>query len=426
MFNPNDDQERAMALLDKFLKGRERFFSLKGFAGTGKTTSLMYGWLPRVTADRPVVVVAPTNKAVKVVRAMGAGAGIKNTGFGTLHQLLQLKRVTDLDTGRQSWVPDRKKMDELPYKLVCVDESSMVGLDLYGYAHDGLKKGCKVIWIGDPAQLPPVGEADSPALEQKRQTTLTKIMRHHGPIQSYVNAVRAGIDTAIPLPETRMDGDEGVLCLDKRSWLERMVDDFRSESFARNPDHVRALAWTNEVVDWGNAYIHRALYGKDAAPFQVGQTVVARDFVMRDDELLMPTSTECRILETWEDEVEGVPSWGLRVETDDNRELDIRCLDPHGRPVFERHLETLRKRARFAPTREQKKAGWSAYWKFRRLWADMGPIYYSTVHKAQGSGYSRAYIALPNILRNPDARECHRMIYTACSRASKQLIIAQP
>ena len=162
-------------------------FLLRGYAGTGKTT--LVGALVKtlVALKQPVVLMAPTGRAAKVFSAYAECPAY------TIHKrIYRQKSLTD-DTSF-SLCPNLSK-----HTLFIVDEASMVandGLssttfgtgrlldDLIQYVYSG--EGCRLMLMGDTAQLPPVGEEESPALSpsvlasyglQVYEKTLTQVMR---------------------------------------------------------------------------------------------------------------------------------------------------------------------------------------------------------------------------------------------------------
>ena len=167
-FIPTREQETAIDMLASFVEdGQERrAFILKGYAGTGKTT--VVGALVRalVHGGGRVVLMAPTGRAAKVFS--------QSSGYPayTIHKKIY-RQKSILDS--ESFQLDRNMHENT---LFLVDEASMIsndGLsgqsfgsgrlldDLVKYVFSG--KGCRLLLLGDEAQLPPVGQEDSPALQ---------------------------------------------------------------------------------------------------------------------------------------------------------------------------------------------------------------------------------------------------------------------
>ena len=167
-------------------RGMELFL-LRGYAGTGKTT--LVGALVKTLAElkQPVVLMAPTGRAAKVFSSYAGCPAY------TIHKrIYRQKSITD-DSSFSLNVNLSK------HTLFIVDEASMIsneGLsssvfgtgrlldDLIQYVYSG--EGCRLMLMGDIAQLPPVGEEESPALSTQVlssyglevfELTLTQVMR---------------------------------------------------------------------------------------------------------------------------------------------------------------------------------------------------------------------------------------------------------
>ena len=188
-FSPTDEQSEAISLMGEFLMSRHgmELFLLRGYAGTGKT-SLVGALVKTLTQLRqPVVLMAPTGRAAKVF------SNYSGCPAYTIHKrIYRQKSITD-DSSFSLNVNLSK------HTLFIVDEASMIandGLsssvfgtgrlldDLIQYVYSG--EGCRLILMGDTAQLPPVGEEESPALSTSLlasyglrvfETTLTQVMR---------------------------------------------------------------------------------------------------------------------------------------------------------------------------------------------------------------------------------------------------------
>ena len=167
-YPPTQEQSDVVDAWCDFLLSadREEIFLLQGYAGTGKTT--LVGALVRafVALRRPVVLLAPTGRAAKVFALYSDHAAF------TIHKKIYRQKTFSADmTGFQQNANNHR------HTLFIVDEASMIsneGLsgkafgtgrlldDLIHYVYAG--EGCRLMLVGDSAQLPPVGEELSPAL----------------------------------------------------------------------------------------------------------------------------------------------------------------------------------------------------------------------------------------------------------------------
>jgi len=167
-FEPTSEQEELITDLSDFVAtiGNRSVFMLKGYAGTGKTTlvSTLVKSLP-VLGKRSVLM-APTGRAAKVLGKYSKKAA------STIH-----KKIYWIRTNKSGNTYITLKDNTHSNTIFIVDEASMIAEnsdkgfgnrslldDLIEYVYDG--SDCKLILIGDTAQLPPVHLDISPALEE--------------------------------------------------------------------------------------------------------------------------------------------------------------------------------------------------------------------------------------------------------------------
>lgn len=166
---PTSGQEKLIEILSVFITSTDpnNLLILKGYAGTGKTTTIgaLVAALPAL--KQKAVLMAPTGRAAKVL------ANYSQKAAFTLHKKIYRKKVGSAGEVRFELM-DNMHTDT----IFIVDEASMLsdsgGLsngffgngslleDLLSYVFQG--HNCKLILVGDGAQLPPVGESISPAL----------------------------------------------------------------------------------------------------------------------------------------------------------------------------------------------------------------------------------------------------------------------
>ncbi len=171
--SPTPSQEQVLNLLSGFLFEKMvpcPVFILEGYAGTGKTSlvSALSKILPEFGIS--TVLLAPTGRAAKVL------SGYARKPASTIHRRLYKLRTNAGGTVSLALQPNLAKNT-----LFIVDEASMIPNDpsssdqsgfsarslledLITYTFSG--KNCKLLFLGDPAQLPPVGSDQSPALDR--------------------------------------------------------------------------------------------------------------------------------------------------------------------------------------------------------------------------------------------------------------------
>ena len=170
-FSPTLKQDIFLQKIAEFVinTGRDELFVLKGYAGTGKTTIISTLVNNLREANKKYVLLAPTGRAAKVI------AGYSNKPAHTIH-----KRIYFPKKGSGGTMGFTKQPNKFKDTIFIVDEASMISDtpaeskmyengslldDLMSYVYSGTN--CKMILVGDTAQLPPVNSDLSPALNEQ-------------------------------------------------------------------------------------------------------------------------------------------------------------------------------------------------------------------------------------------------------------------
>ncbi len=222
-YQPTFEQELAIRSFSSFLLSQQAdiLFLLRGYAGTGKTS--LVGALVRTMEQlgQKVVLLAPTGRAAKVFAAYAGQPAY------TIHKRIYRQRQFSNELDNFS-INDNLNS----HTLFIVDEASMIsnaGIagaqfgsgrlldDLIQYVYAGT--GCRLMLMGDTAQLPPVGETGSPALQSDilkgygleiTKTDLTEVVRQAGDSGILWNATRvrrlAEQEVSGSLPKIRLSG----------------------------------------------------------------------------------------------------------------------------------------------------------------------------------------------------------------------------
>lgn len=201
-FDPTTAQDSLLHKLTDFIfeKNSNALFLIKGYAGTGKTTTISTVVNNLWRVGKKAVLLAPTGRAAKVI------AGYSNRAAYTIHKKIYQPRKNK--SGGVDFVLQANKHTNT---LFIVDEASMIpdspsGTklfdnnalldDLIVYVYSGVN--CKLILIGDTAQLPPVKLSISPALDVQKlaltynkyveEIELNEVMRQHEKSGILINA----------------------------------------------------------------------------------------------------------------------------------------------------------------------------------------------------------------------------------------------
>jgi len=445
-FNP--EQFDGLKKINHWLKNGNTFFTLAGYAGTGKSTivkkildTYRYG----------VVVSAPTHKAKKVV--------MNTTGKDgqTLHALLGLRPDVDLD----NFNPNNPKFNPIAipritdYNLVIIDEASMINQELYDLILEKTKKSrTKVLFMGDPAQIPPVGEKESVVFNQTgiELHQLTKIERQNdsNPLGFVYDALRNNLN--------RLDGGfkhesninelgEGVLfTVNKRKFREAVLEKFRSEEFQKDTDFAKVIAWKNDTVMLSNSVIRKELLGEDTDIVETGDLLMGYRSI--SDEMqrynIIENSADYRVVkkESLEENAYGIMGYRVQLREDlakgrfKHQDIFIVDTTDHNNMHLYGEMHDF-----FRDMGKSNKKNWKKYYEFRRcniimktidkyrnnllrgsgdiIVKDLDYGYAITGHKSQGSTYSHVFVMENDINNNWVLKERNQIKYVALTRPSE-------
>ena len=451
-FEPTVEQENSIEKLAEFiLSGDDRkVFLLCGYAGTGKTSLISALVRTMEQLERKTVLLAPTGRAAKVFSSYSGKSA------HTIHKCIY-RQKSIMDSSVFTLTENRAQ-----HTLFIVDEASMIsndgnpmtcsnGLldDLIEFVYSG--RGCSMLLLGDTAQLPPVGEMQSPALTESylrsmfldvTSVELRQVMRQLNDSGILYNATmlrqRIEEEETYDLPNIKLkeftdicnvQGEELIEAIES-SYNKAGVDETiilcRSNKRANvyNEGIRRRILYREEELSRGdmlmivkNNYFWREQLGKE------DKTILEKlDFIANGDmaEIIRVHGTE---------EMYGFRFADVTLSLIDYEdcEIDVKIM-----------LDTLTSESPSLTREENEKlftAVWEDYPEIRSKRKRMEEIrknpYYNalqvkygyavTCHKAQGGEWKRVFIDqgyLSEDMVNPDY---YRWLYTAFTRASEKL-----
>lgn len=412
------DQLAAIEELLSFISSpylTDWYFCFRGYAGTGKT-SCMREVARRVGASNArFAYTAPTNKAAKVLREIVGSAS-------TIYSLLGLRVDKN---GETKQIAHGKPVDLSDLDVIVVDEASMVNEHLFGLLSDIADKfNLKVVFMGDPAQLPPVKESESLALQGETGIQLTKVMRHDNQILALVSEIRQVIFSPAPSVNIKSNnsGGEGVWKLSKLDFKKEIFAAASRGEFA-DGHTTKVISWRNVKVDEYNQIARAAIFGAAAQPgfFLVGDRVVAAGPCERNDELLLHTDDEAIVEGVIECKHPLEPKYHaleLKCRTEENQLIRLLVIHPISQQQHDNDCELLAHEARGNPKL------WRRFWDLKDLFHPMKFAYAITAHRSQGSTYRNVFVDFQDTLYNRNRKEAFSCLYVACSRAQKKLYLA--
>lgn len=425
MPNLSPDQATALEGLHTFTAGPRRGLALSGPAGTGK--SFLIGQFLRETRAR-VHLTASTHKAAKVV------AGLAGEEAATVHSLFGLRPVNDYDSG-ETRLERRKDPKAESGSLVIIDEASMVPKELLRQlAADAKDLDLKLLFVGDPYQLPPVADGSGTPVVFDVVPTLKLTTVHRqaagNPIIALATAFRQVLDGAA-YPVIRPRG-EAIQRVDRAAFGGLIRERFKSVEYGRDPNHCRLVAWTNARVKLLNAYVRGLLLGPDAQRYAYlpGETLVANETITANDEILLANETAVTVTKAqpgnYATDME-LPGYWLEVTTAEGK--DHRLFVPDDLSASRRYLAILSRQAqtlkKLAGQSEegdrQSRTAWRQYFEAKESFADLRPPHAVTVHKSQGSTYQHVLVQVEDIAQaaHHPGHLLARLLYVALTRAAQ-------
>lgn len=438
-------------------------FLMLGYAGVGKTFVL--NWLiAYIIFCRPYTlkITAPTNKAAAVIRN-----NLKSNEFmddnvidllevNTLHSLLKIKMSIN---SKGECYFDTKKVDTealtsyLGEKIILiVDECSMIDETIYNII-DSLD--IKIIFVGDPCQIPPVNKTESIVFKNKSKaivTELTQIMRQSvgNPIIAKSKAIRDNIREANCVDyKTELIGTQGIIYYTqgkKEEFFTRLSDTFCSREYKEDINHAKVISWTNDSVNNINKLIHRLRFGPAARIIMPGEyvTTLSPCFTKPfngDDErrMIANTNSDFIIKNIIEDFTLPFVYKNKKHEIDmdvkfktvhftatdliTNEDVIFDLIKDCSKHEWHRCIEFLKNKAISAKVPSEKVKLWKVFYTLKEINDNLNYSYSITAHRSQGSTYKNVFLIESDIDKNKDIYERNRIKYTAYTRAKENLYI---
>jgi hypothetical protein len=301
------------------------------------------------------------------------------------------------------------------FKLIIIDESSMVNSDLYNTILDTAGRfRTKVIFMGDPFQLTPVKsgtrteepeEMLSPVFTDTniRHVPLTKVERQQdsNPLMFIYDAIRSDITSPFDLFEhrSRVQDDEGILFYKKPpEFAEYLIHTFRENSLVSDPGIAKMLCWQNETVQSWNNYLRMNLFGSQREPLHAGEVLMAYKNVYDEDPskgMLVQNSAEYLVKNVKTGVNGGIAGWYIQIEDIDSLNpllTDVFVVRPDASnylKFFTKEQEYLNKAK--AATQEKRSWYWKQYYVFKNQYLLLENIVDNYNHILVGKDFDYAY-----------------------------------
>ncbi|MBR0036805.1 MAG: AAA family ATPase [Bacteroidales bacterium] len=450
-FIANKGQQKTLLLLSEFIlanPGRERIFLLRGYAGTGKTS--LIGALVKVMGELKMktFLMAPTGRAAKVFSMMSDKPAY------TIHKSIYRQQRFHVEMEGFQLLENRQ-----PGTLFICDEASMISTlnegspfgtgnlldDLIEFVYSA--DGCRLLLVGDDAQLPPVGQVRSPALDvsqlgayglQVVEAQLTEVARQQLDSGILANATelrrQLGAGQVDALPRIRYKQFKDVCRIDSYEFLECLESSYSRAGL----DDTIIITRSNARANQFNAGVRNRILGREEELSAGDRLLVVRNnyYWGRDFDQL-PFIANGDIVEVQrvrnEREIYGfrfadaeirLPDYDIETEVT----LLLDTLTAEGPSLPQSRMQELFVNiAQDYPEIRNQRDLYKAIKEnpyFNAL--QVKYAYCVTCHKSQGGQWSDVYLDVGYI--NPEhlGIDFYRWMYTAFTRATQTLYLVNP
>lgn len=401
-----EDQQNALEYFHNFLMDPiETVFVLRGYSGCGKST-LVRTLIDRLPGfNKTARLINPDHKEYEVALTATTNKAAENlgniTGQGavTIHSFLGLRVQTDYRTNTTTLIP--RNSDQKAGYLLFIDEASYVDKQLLSLI---FKKtlNCKIVFIGDPAQLTPVKATSTPVFDANfTGAALTTVVRQAegNPIVDLSTKFRNTVNTGEFFSFTP-DGHH-VQYLQRDAFNEAIKTEFTRPDWRYQDSKI--LAWTNKCVIGYNNFVRNHVKGNPE--FQVDDYAICNSFVtvgrssIKTDQLVHINGIEA------DSERYGVSGNMVCVD-------GIWVFHPKNLQEWNAGIKQMRAKDMFGAVSEMESQ-----------WIDLRAAYACTINKAQGSTFDRVFVDLDDIRRCNSGDQIARMLYVGVSRARTQVFL---
>jgi len=414
------DQQAVADQFMVFLKDpKESEMVIEGYPGCGKSYLTKF-LIDAIRAKNTLTqLIAPGQSEIKVYctattnKAAAVLADLSGQEACTIHSLLGLKVSNNFSDGTTS-LRRTGRVDVIQNSIIFIDEGSQANRQLMKFVRDGTMN-CKVVWIGDRYQTTTVGDTTCPVFSDiplKGVLTGSQRFKASGAVARLAAQYRACIDagaTPASFPIIKPDGVE-IFHHSGADFQDKINNTFTSLTTPEG--EAKVLAYSNNKVREYNKYIRR-LHTADIG-FQVGERVVTNQPIMvkiRSRQITMPTETISKVTSITSGKEHDVPGWWVVLNN------DIKAFQPESHQQVDTWLKQLAKEAKD----KSSNVTWSKFFEVKEFFADLRPVYSSTVHKAQGSTYKKVFMDLSDIGRCTQAETAARILLVAFTRTSGEV-----
>lgn len=447
-YPPTSGQSKLFLMLSDFIlsKDKNSLFLIKGYAGTGKTTTLSTLVHNLWRVEKKSILLAPTGRAAKVMSVYSRKKALtihkkiyfpKKQQNGSIDFVLQPNKHTHtiFIVDEASMIPDGSQNGML------FDKKSLLD-DLISYVYSGYQ--CRLILVGDIAQLPPVKLNLSPALDENilandydknvQKIELDEVTRQHEKSGILANAsiLRALIASNVYNFKFDLGYQDVIRLIDGYDIEDAIIESYKKTGI----EDTALIVYSNKRANLYNQQIRSQILGHD-------HEISSGDYIMvvKNNYYWLQDSSEagfiangdiCEVLKI----ISVKDLYGFRFA-----EVEIRMIDYPNQPPFETVLilDTLKSESpslSYQDSNRLYEAVKEDYLdeksKYKQLLAIKKNKFFNalqvkfsyaiTCHKSQGGQWQNVFVEQPYLPKGPN-KEYMRWLYTAMTRAQEKLCL---
>ena len=400
-YEPTQEQQAAIDVFATFMADSRMMpvMVMRGSAGTGKTTLAAAIVRALQSLEQQLVLMAPTGRAAKVFSLYAGSAAY------TIHR--RIYRQKSLEGGFDLGYNNAKDT------LFIVDEASMISLngdgrslldDLISFVYNG--SNCRLMLIGDQAQLPPVGEEESPALMAPvlrsfglhvYECTLNEVLRQSQESGILWNATEirslspdpspsreGSFNLPVTLPKILLDGFTDIHVVPGDELIETLASSYSKVGL----DETMVVTRSNKRANIFNQGIRNQILGREEELTTGDQLMVVKNNYY------------------WVAQSPNLGGMSFIANGD-------MCVVRRVRKVMEDYADIPRKSDRMKALKEDR------YYNALQV----KYAYAATCHKAQGGQWAHIYVDQGYMTDDMLSVDYLHWLYTAFTRATEQLYL---
>ena len=437
-YEPTREQQEAIDVFATFMADNRMMpvMVMRGSAGTGKTTLAAAIVRALQSLQQQLVLMAPTGRAAKVFSLYAGSAAY------TIHR--RIYRQKSLAGGFELGYNNAQDT------LFMVDEASMISLygegrslmdDLISFVYNG--RNCRLMLIGDQAQLPPVGEEESPALMAPvlrsfglhvYECTLNEVLRQSqesGILWNATEVRRLMYDGRCELPKVLLDDFTDIKVVPGDELIETLASSYSKVGL----DETMVVTRSNKRANIFNQGIRNQILGREEELTTGDQLMVVKNnyFWVKDDKFSFIANGDMCVVRKVRnvheqhgfrfaevtmtfpdyDDYELTATVLLDTLTSEAPALTHEQQETLYNKVLEDYADIPRKTDRMKALKEDRY--------FNAL--QVKYAYAATCHKAQGGQWAHIYVDQGYMTDDMLSTDYLHWLYTAFTRATEQLYL---